>query len=457
MSGSLAFRPWVPPHSERLVQDVSASAAGRDPGGLLAEIEGLAAANHRIHDVECVNLNPATNILNPRAEALLAAGLGSRPSLGYPGDKYETGLEAVERIEIIAAELAAEVFRARYAEVRVGSGALANLYAFMATCRPGDTIIAPPAAIGGHVTHHAAGAAGLYGLTTVPAPVAADGYTVDVAALRALAAEVRPSLITVGGSLNLFPHPVAAIREVADAVGARVLFDAAHLCGVIAGGAWPDPLAEGAHLMTMSTYKSLGGPAGGLLVTDDAGLAERLDAIAYPGLTANFDAGRTAALAVALLDWRAEGRAYADAMVANAARLAAELAELGVPLFAAERGATRSHQFAVLAHGYGGGQRAARRMRRANLLACGIGLPAGPVDGGDANGLRIGTPEITRLGMAAEDMPVLASLVARSLDPATEPETVAPEVTEWRKRFSGVHYTVGGPAPSPRAGDGLHT
>src|SRR5690606_26742205 len=139
-------------------------------------------------------------------------------------------LEAIERIEIIAAELAAEVFGTRYAEVRVPSGAIANLYAFMATCRPGDTIIAPPTTIAGHVTHHDAGAAGLYGLRVVPAPVAADGYTVDVRALRELAEEVRPALITAGASLNLFPHPVAEIRAVADAVGAAVLFDAAHLC-----------------------------------------------------------------------------------------------------------------------------------------------------------------------------------------------------------------------------------
>src|SRR3546814_10399098 len=97
----------------------------------------------------------------------------------------------------------------------------------------------------------AAGCAGLYGLTTHPAPVDADGYTVDLAALRKLAKEVRPKPITTGGSLNLFPHPVAAVREIADAVGAKLLFDAAHQCGIIAGGAWGDPLAEGAHPMTL--------------------------------------------------------------------------------------------------------------------------------------------------------------------------------------------------------------
>ena len=101
-----------------------------------------------------------------------------------------------------------------------------------------------------------------------------------------------------------------------------MLFDAAHLCGMIAGKAWPQPLEEGAHLITMSTYKSLGGPAGGLIVTDDAELAERLDAIAYPGLTANFDAGKTAALAMTMLDWKAAGPAYAREMIATARRLA---------------------------------------------------------------------------------------------------------------------------------------
>ncbi len=238
--------------------------------------------------------------MNPRAEAALARGLGSRPSLGYPGDKYEMGLEAIEEIEVIAAELAAEVFGATYAEIRCASGAMANLYGFMALARPGDAIIAPPPAVGGHVTHHKAGCAGLYGLVTHDAPVNADGYTVDLDALREMALRVRPRMITIGGSLNLFPHPVRQVRAIADEVGAWVLFDAAHQCGIIAGGAWANPLEEGAHLMTMSTYKSLGGPAGGLIVTREAEIAERLDRIAFPGMTANFDAAKSAALAITL-------------------------------------------------------------------------------------------------------------------------------------------------------------
>ncbi len=439
MRASLQRRPWVPASCEDFVQRLAHDAAGKDVGALAGELQALALENRRIHDRDCINLNPATNIMNPRAEVMMASGLGARASLGYPGDKYEMGLEAIERIEVIAAELAAEVFGASYAEVRVGSGALANLYVFMATCRSGDTIIAPPPQIGGHVTHHAQGAAGWFGLKTVPAPVFADGYTVDVAALHVLAQELKPRLITLGGSLNLFAHPVASMREIADSVGARLMFDAAHLSGVIAGKVWQQPLEEGAHVMTMSTYKSLGGPPGGLIVTNDAELAQRMDAIAYPGLSANFDVGKTAALALGLLDWKAHGRAYAQAMQRTALALAQALDEAGLAVFARQRGFTQSHQLALEAAPFGGGQAAAKRLRRANLLACGIGLPL-PEVAGDNNGLRLGVPEIVRLGMDAGDMPELASLIVRAL--RGEPEPVAADVAAFRGRFLGLHYVL---------------
>ncbi len=436
----LAPRPWVPAACETRVQQIARDADA--PSVAVADrIEALMARNTAIHDAECFNLNPATNVMNPKAEAALARGLGSRPSLGYPGDKYEMGLEAIEEIEVIAAALAAEVFGAAYAEIRVASGALANLYGFMALTKPGDAIIAPPGAVGGHVTHHAAGCAGLYGLHTHPAPVNADGYTVDLAALADLAQRVRPKLITIGGSLNLFPHPVREIRAIADAVGAKLLFDAAHQCGIIAGGVWANPLAEGAHLMTMSTYKSLGGPASGLIVTNDAAIAEALDRIAFPGMTANFDAAKSAALAISLLDWRDHGAAYAQAMVDLAQALARELATLGLPVFGAARGMTQSHQFAIEAAGFGGGQAASKTLRKAGFLACGIGLPVAEV-AGDLNGLRIGTPELVRRGVTPADAPALAALIAEGLR-SNAPESVAPRTAALRRKFTGMHYIRG--------------
>ena len=411
--------------------------AALEPAGLETidrRVHELVERNRAIHDRECINLNPASNVMNPRAEALLAAGLGTRASLGHPGDKYEMGLEAIEEIEVIASELARRLIGASFVELRVPSGSLANLYAFMATCRPGDAIVVPPASIGGHVTHQAAGAAGWYGLEIHECPADPSSFSLDLDALTELAERVRPALITVGTSLNLVPHPVPEIRRIADGVGARVMFDAAHACGMIVGGVWPNPLREGAHLMTMSTYKSLGGPPGGLVATDDAELAARLDAIAYPGLTANFDVAKTAALTITLLDWLAVGPAYARTMAATASALAAELEQRGLPVFRTGRGPTSSHQLAIDATGWGGGHRAAQRLRTGNLLASAIGLP----EREPGAGLRLGTPEIARFGMTAGDMPELAGLIVAGL--RGDPTEVAPRASELRRRFPTVRY-----------------
>ncbi len=435
----LARRSWVPDRCEDYVQEIAGMCAAMDARAIEDEINQLIDRNRTIHSRDCVNLNPATNVMSPKAEAVLAKGLGARPSLGYPGDKYEMGLEAIERIEVIAAELAAEVFGAKYAEIRVASGAMANLYTFMATAKPGDPIIVQPSEIAGHITHHNAGAAGLYGLDIHHAPYCAETYTVDVEALRTLAQNVKPKLITLAGSLNLVHHPVAEVRAIADEVGAWLLYDAAHMSGMIAGRAWQQPLQEGAHLMTMSTYKSLGGPPSGLIVTDDAGLAERIDAIAFPGLTANFDAAKSASLAISLLDWKLHGQAYAREMGKSATALAKAMAEHGIPVYAADQGFTRSHQFAVDAASFGGGQTLAKHLRKANILTCGIGLPLPEVDG-DVNGLRIGTPEIVRWGMTADDMGDLAALIARVLVKGEAPETVAGDVTDFRRRFTTLHF-----------------
>ena len=436
----LEKRHWVPAASEARVMEIAAQAAKASPEENAARIEALAAENREIHERECFNLNPAANVMNPRAEALLASGIGSRPSLGYPGDKYEMGLEAIEEIEVICAELSAEVFEAKYAEIRVPSGAIANLYGFMATCQPGDTIIAPPAQIGGHVTHHAAGCAGLYGLKTLEAPANEDGYTIDIQGLRKLAHSARPKLITIGASLNLFEHPVREVRAIADEVGALVLFDAAHQCGIIAGKAWANPLTEGSHLMTMSTYKSLGGPAGGLIVTNDAEIARRLDAIAFPGMTANFDAAKSAALAMTMTDWLTHGAAYADEMIATSRAFAEALDAAGVPVYGKVQGFTRSHQFAVEAAPFGGGQTASKKLRKAGFLACGIGLPIAPVEG-DLNGLRIGTPELVRWGVTRESVGEIAALVARALT-TNDPESLAAETRTLRGRYQDLHFVT---------------
>ena len=431
----LERRKWVPEPSENLVQNLADKVSGSSSRELLERLTFLADLNKTIHEKDCFNLNPATNVMNPRAEAFLSCGIGSRPSLGYPGDKYEMGLEAIEEIEVVASSLVAEIFCSKFAEIRVPSGAMANLFSFMAVCKPGDTIIVPPASIGGHVTHHNPGCAGLFGLNIIEAPIDKDYYTVDIDQLRELALRERPKLITLGGSLNLFQHPVSAVSSIAKEVGATLLFDAAHQCGLIAGNAWENPLDLGADVVTMSTYKSLGGPPGGAIVTNNAEIAEKIDSIAFPGMTANFDAAKSAALAVTMLDWKEFGKQYVTEMVLMSKTLASSLEEYDIPIFFGALGHTQSHQFAVLAEEFGGGQRASKLLRKSGFLACGIGLPVQDIEG-DMNGLRFGTPELVRWGMQAKHSNKLAGLVAKAL----KGYNVSEQVSEWRRTFNKIHF-----------------
>jgi glycine hydroxymethyltransferase len=441
-----APKSWMPPGSQELVAAAERRLAGKDCDAVEARLMRLVSAHERHMDHDSIGLNAGTNVMNPRAAALLARSLGNRPSLGYPGDKYEMGMEFAEEIEIVAEALVRRLFGAPYAELRVGSGALANLYAFMATCEPGDRIMVFPGEMGGHVTHNRDGAAGLYRLEIHPVPYDAAAMAIDLDRLRVEARVLRPKLITVAGSLCLFPYDVRGVRAIADEIGAYVLYDAAHMGGMIAGGRFQAPLAEGAHLMTMSTYKAYGGPAAGLLLTTEAELARRIDKIAYPGLTANFDLGKTAALAMATLDLIEHGAAYAGQCIANARALGAALEEAGFPVHGvAGRGHTESHHLALHAARFGGGQRAAQHLAKANILLCGIGLPLPPVEG-DLNGIRIGTQEATRWGMVEGDMKAIAALMARVWLAGEEPETVRADVVEFRRAFQTMRFVRDGAA-----------
>lgn len=439
-------RPWLTATAQAREAELSAKLDGLNNAELAERLVYLSDANSAIHDRSCINLNPAANVMNPKATAALGANhLSTRPSLGHAGEKYETGLEAVEAIEHLCHELCCRVFEARFAEVRMLSGAMSNLTTFMALCRPGDAIVVPPASIGGHVTHNEAGAAGLFGLQIHEAAIDADTYSIDVAATAEIIERVKPKLVTVGQSLNIKPAPITQLAEVAHSHGAKLMFDAAHACGLFAGRAWPNPLSQGADVMTLSTYKSLGGPAGGLIVTNDAEIAAAIDAVAYPGLTANSDAGRVAALAITMLDWLECGQSYVAEMISSAQRLAKELQERGLSVYL---GGTDSHQLAVqitapeapnsptsLIGGLTSGDAAARKLRKANLLVSEIGLPTG-------SGIRLGTPEAVRWGMTASDMAHVAGFIAEALHADSDDllEQIGERVASFRASFDQIHF-----------------
>ena len=438
------LRPWLTATEATRVEGLLALFESLPPEQAVAQIVAHARRSDLHYDEESIVLYAGTNVMDPQARALLASGLSSRPSLGHPGGKYETGLEDAEAIEMAALGYARQVFGAPYVEYRVASGSLANLYAFMALAKPGDTILALPTSAAGHATHRESGAAGLYGLRIVDIPWDAERMQVDVDALAEVARRERPRIILLGGSLVLFPYPVREARAIADEVGASLMYDAAHVSALITVAGSPrfqSPLDEGADVVSFSTYKSLGGPSGGMLLTRDATIGERIERIAYPGLTANFDNGRVAALAVTLAGFSVYGGDYVAAMLANGRALASALAEQGLPVVAATLDYTTTHHVALDARPFGGGDHAARRLARCAIHSSGIGLP-GEEFPGDYNGLRFGVQEVTRWGMGPAQMRLIANLVADRLLDRRPPRAIWREVQMLRADFQRLRYVL---------------
>jgi glycine hydroxymethyltransferase len=321
--------------------------------------------------------------------------------------------------------------RAEFAEVRPTSATLANLAVYAALTQPGDTIAVLPDWAGGHLSHHAIGVPGIRGLRVAPLPYDVDQLDVDLDALDAFLGIEAPKLVVVGASLMLFAHRLPAIAEIVRAHGIPLLYDASHVAGLVAEQRFQDPLREGADLVTFSTYKSFGGPAGGAIVTNDERLAERVADAVYPSLVANYDVSRLVPLAAAALERERSGGAYADQCIANARALAAALANEGFDVLGATRGFTDSHHVAVR---IGDGTAAALTLAESNILTSEIGVPVDP-----AGGIRIGTQAITRQGFVERDMPAIAAACAGALLHGAD---VRDAVHELRARHSGLRWCL---------------
>ncbi|HEX4691395.1 MAG TPA: beta-eliminating lyase-related protein [Solirubrobacteraceae bacterium] len=429
--------PWASPDARARLDAVESDL----PSGLAEALRAAAAAareHARNVDQDALLLYAGGNVPPPAAAAAAAndgigALLSGQPSMGYPGDKYQAGLDHLDVVEVAVTTAVAEVMGARFAEIRPTSATLANLAAYTALARPGDTIAVLPGWAGGHLSHHAIGVAGVRGLEVVELPYDTQALDVDLDRLEPMLERDAPVLVVIGGSLMLRPHRVAAIAEQVHARGARLLYDASHVAGLIAEGRFQAPLEEGADLMSFSTYKSFGGPAGGVLATDDEALAERLATAVYPGLTANYDIARLLPLGAAALEHARSAGAYADVCIASARALARALAARDLPVLGAPPDFTDSHHVAIDVRAHGGGTRAARRLAAANILLSEIGCPAH--DAPDpAGAIRIGTQSVTRQGFTAADMPAIAEAIARGLDDETDLGALREDVAAIRRR-----------------------
>ncbi len=422
--------PWASPPALTRLAAVEAELPA-DPAAALARAAEAARAHARRLDEDCLQLYAGTNVPSPLVASLYEAALASQPSMGYPGAKYQAGLEPVDVVEVTAAAAIARVMRAAFAEVRPTSATLANLAVYTALTEPGDTIAVLPDWAGGHLSHHEVGVPGIRGLRVAPLPYDTERLDVDLDALDAFLGREAPRLVVVGASLMLFAHRLPAIAAVVRGHGIPLLYDASHVAGLIAERRFQDPLREGADIVTFSTYKSFGGPPGGAIVTDDEALAKRVSDVVYPSLVANYDVSRLVPLAAAALERERSAGAYADQCIANARALAAALAGEGFDVLGAACGFTDSHHVALRV---GDGTAAALRLAEGNILTSEIGVPTDP-----AGGIRIGTQAITRQGFVEDDMPAIAAACAGAL---LRDADVRSDVAAIRGRHRGLAFCL---------------
>ena len=372
---------------------------------VLSAIERL--ANDYVQSVlsDCLVLYAGANVPGPRAASLLGLPLGAMPAMGQGTQREQPGVAILTQIEAAAEAAACQLFQADWAEVRLPSCTIANLALYSAVCEPGDLIAVTPRSAGGHVSHQADGAPAMLRLNTMELPFDNATQAPDDLGSAEAIRKARPKLVMLGASLVTRDYDFPAIRKAATEVNAVLAYDVAHVAGLIAANAFPNPLHQGADLLTMSTYKSLGGAPGGIIVgkSEPADLQGRLRQAAYPWITANYDAARVASMAASLADISVFGVAYVGTMLANARALQSALATAGFIV-----APSTTHHLALPLRDAAAAQ--------SRLEACGILCGTIAIRGyAHPRALRIGTQLLTRRGFEPSDMSGVAQLVTEAL------------------------------------------
>ena len=383
------------------------------------------------------------NIVSPLVQDIVRSDLHGRYAEGLPGKRYYQGCNDFDTIESLGLSLAQEVFQAPFANIQSISGTVSNIGALKALAKPGDRITAVSTADGGHISHARMGAVGLRDLNLTTYPWDEERMEPDVDASCAMIREVQPKVALFGQSVFLFPTPMKEMADAAKEVGAAVMYDGAHVLGLIAGGQFQDPLREGADVMTGSSHKTFPGPQGGFLLSSskDEAFHKRLNNAMFPGVCSSYHLHHVAGKVMALAEFKEFGADYAKDIVTNAQAFAAALAGEGFDVLAESRGYTASHQV-LTRHGSldsGAGAKAAALLEEAGIITNMNMLP-GDTKAMSPSGLRLGVQELTRVGFTADEMNDVASLYARVLLHEEDPNTVKKDVHELKSNHQVIRY-----------------
>ncbi|MEM0331726.1 MAG: serine hydroxymethyltransferase [Archaeoglobaceae archaeon] len=389
---------------------------------------------------ESISLIASENVTSMDVRRCYLSDLGHRYAEGKVGNRYYEGCRYIDEIEQMAIDLTKKLFNAEHVNVQPISGVVANLAAFYATTKVGDKIMSISVPCGGHISHEKVSAAGVRGLEVHHYPFNIEEMNIDVAETEKLAKKVKPKLFVLGSSLILFPQPVKEVKEIADQIGAKVLYDASHVLGLIAGKKFQDPLKEGADVVTGSTHKTFFGPQRAIILCRKE-LAESIDNAVFPGVVSNHHLNTLAGYVVAAMEMLEFGEAYASQVVKNAKALAERLFDLGYKVLGEKNGFTKSHQVAVDVREFGGGEKVSKKLESAGIILNKNLLPWDSLKStSNPSGIRIGVQEVTRLGMREEEMEKIAELMDSVLRDRKSIDFVRSEVKAMKKDFCKIKF-----------------
>lgn len=389
-----------------------------------------------------LNLIPSENVMSPLAEAVYMCDMMHRYAEGRPRRRLYQGLIYVDEVEELVMDLMSRLFGVKYVEPRPISGTIANAATFRALAPPGSKAVVAPVQAGAHVSHTKFGTLGALGIEHIEMPFDMENLNIDVDKARKVIEEVKPAFVVMGGSLYLFPHPIKEISEAAHSVNAVVVYDAAHVLGLIAGKRWRDPFAAGADIVTASTHKTFPGPQGGVILTNNESLYKSIARTIFPWFVSNHHLHRLPATAVTAIEMIHFGESYADQIVRNAKAFAEALAAEGFKVLGEHLGYTRSHQVVIDVRSYGGGAKAATLLEKTNIIVNKNLLPYDPPEAvKDPSGIRTGVQEMTRYGMREEDFREIARFFRMILIDGRDPEDVRKKVIDFRMNFTSIQYT----------------
>jgi glycine hydroxymethyltransferase len=429
----------------------------KDLPNLVADLVQATKDHEQYRDKECINMIASEGLKSPAVNQMLDLSHdlacryaeGENDAQGHVKRRYYQGQKYMSKIEDFATDIMKNLFDSTWADVRLVSGTHANLATFkgLSLASKNNKMVVTPLSCGAHISHDYTGLAGnILGLDNINHVYDINEFNIDAEKSAYVIRAAKPGIVTFGGSLFLFPHPIKELKEVCQEVGAYIAYDASHVLGLIAGGQFQDPLREGADFITSSTHKTFPGPQGGVIMGSPNTPAleravKKIQFAVFPLSASSTHLGRLPALSIAALEMKAFGSQLASQIVKNAQTAGQYLFENGIKVLAEHKGFTMSHQIALDIRSFGGGNKIAQELEDANIILNKNLLPYDDQSSKEnPSGLRVGFQDITRRGFGEGDIKHLCDLMLDIIKGKRTSIQVKEDVLALRKEFCGVKY-----------------